>query len=160
MRSLILGAVVLALLVSGVLLVGRLLPATREGRAEAIIAASPDRILAVIADVTAQPAWRDGLRAVTRTDTGWDEVTARGERIAFRAEEMTETRVVLRFASDRGYSGRWEAVLTPVVGGTRIAVVETATVSAPLGRIIARLMFDPAEFSARYLQALKAQAEG
>lgn len=73
---------------------------------------------------------------------------------------MGPDRIRLSFRSDAGYSGAWEAVLTPVAEGTRIAVVERATVPSPLGRIIARAMFDPTEFATMYLAALKARVEG
>jgi hypothetical protein len=160
MRILVLSLAALALLAGLVVLIGFLLPATREGRAETVIAAPPDAILAVIADVEAQPDWRAGVASVTRTDTGWEEVTVRGERIAFVAEEMGPDRIRLSFTSDAGYTGAWEAVLTPVAEGTRIAVVERATVPSPIGRIIARAMFDPTEFATMYLAALKARLEG
>lgn len=159
MRILILTLVALALLVAMLFLIGWLLPATREGRAETVISAPPDRILAVIADVEAQPDWRE-VGTVTRTTEGWEEMTPRGERISFVAEEMTESLIRLRFASSAGYTGRWEAVLEPVAGGTRVAVVEQATVPSPLGRIVSRLMFDPGAFATMYLAALKAQVEG
>ena len=159
MRILILSLSVLFLLVALLLLVGWLLPTTREGRAETVIAAPPDRVLAVIADVEAQPEWRE-VGTVTRTAEGWEEVTSRGERIAFVAKEMTEARIRLRFSSDAGYTGEWQADLEPVAGGTRIAVVERATVPSPLGRILSRLMFDPGGFATTYLAALKARVEG
>lgn len=160
MRFLVWTGVALLVLAGLVVLVGWLLPATREGRAETVIAAPPARIVAVIADVAAQPGWRDGIAAVERTGDGWVEVTARGERISFVTEEMGETRIRLRFASDAGYSGSWEAVLVPDGDGTRIAVVERAAVPSPLGRILARLFFDPEAFATTYLAALKARVEG
>ena len=159
MRILILLLAPVALLGALVLFIGWLLPETREGRAEAVIEAPPDLVLAVIADVEAQPEWRD-LGVVTRTETGWFEVTARGERIDFVADEMSVDRIRLRFTSDAGYSGAWHALLEPVPGGTRIVVVERATVPSLLGRIVARLMFDPTQFATDYLAALKARVEG
>jgi hypothetical protein len=54
----------------------------------------------------------------------------------------------------------WEAVLTPEGESTRIAVLERATVPSPLGRVLARLFFDPEEFATTYLAALKARVEG
>lgn len=148
-------------LVAGLaLLVGWMLPATREGRAEVVIAAPASRIVAVIEDVEAQSQWRDGIAAVEWTADGWVEVTARGERIAFVVEEMGGARVRLRFASDAGYSGEWEAVLTLNGDGTRVAVVERAVVPSPIGRILARLFFDPEAFATTYLAALKARVEG
>ena len=160
MRIVVWIGVILLLLAGLVFLLGWALPATREGRAEVVIAAAPARIVAVIADVEAQTGWRQGITAIERTAEGWVEVTARGERISFVTEEMGEARIRLRFASDAGYSGVWEAVLTPETGGTRIAVVERAEIPSPLGRILARLFFDPEEFATMYLAALKARVEG
>lgn len=160
MRFLIWSVAVVVLLVGVVFLVGWLLPATREGRAEVVIGAPAADIVAVIADVEAQVAWREGIAAVERTAEGWVEVTARGERISFVAEEMGAARVRLRFSSDAGYAGTWEAVLAPVEGGTRVEVVERAVVPSPLGRILARLFFDPEAFAAMYLAALEARVEG
>lgn len=158
MRILFLLLAAVALLVGVVLVIGWLLPATRQGRAETVIQAPPEQVLAVIADVEAQPEWRD-IGVVTRTETGWSETTARGERIDFVPEEMSATRVRLRFTSDAGYSGEWQASLQPVAGGTRIDVLESATMPSPLGRIIARLLFDPAVFATTYLSDLKARVE-
>ena len=141
MRILILSLAAVLVLAALILLTGWLMPPTREGRAETVILAPPDRILAVIADVEAQPDWR-AVGQVIRTADGWQEVTPR-ETITFVTGEMTETRIRLRFASDAGYTGDWQAVLERVEGGTRIAVTERATVPSPIGRILSRLMFDP-----------------
>jgi len=160
MRFLVWSVAAVVLLVGVVFLVGWLLPVAREGRAEMVIAAPAARVVAVIADVEAQVAWREGIAAVERTAEGWVEVTARGERISFVAEEMDAARVRLRFASDAGYSGTWEAVLVPEGTGTRVSVVERAEVPSPIGRILARLLFDPEAFATTYLAALKARVEG
>lgn len=160
MRFLVWVGAALLLLAGLMFLLGWLLPATREGRAEVVIAATPSQIVEVIADVEAQVAWREGISSVERSADGWVEVTERGERISFMTEEMGEARIRLRFASDAGYSGSWEAVLTQEAEGTRIAVVERAEIPSPLGRILARLFFDPEAFATTYLAALKARVEG
>ena len=64
LRVLIWSLGLLALLAGLVVLTGALLPATREGRAETVIAAPPERVLAVIADVEAQPGWREDANGV------------------------------------------------------------------------------------------------
>ncbi len=138
---------------------GWLLPATREGQAATVIAAPPAAVLAVIRDVAAQPGWRAGITRVTPTPDGWVEETPR-ERITFTTDAMTETGIRLRFASDAGYTGTWQATLAPVAGGTRITATERATVPSPLGRILSRLLFDPGDVAATYLAALKARVEG
>ena len=160
MRFLIWFCAGLLLLAGLVMAVGWALPASREGRAEVVVAATPAQIVEVIADVEAQTEWRQGISDVERTAEGWVEVTARGERISFVTEERGEAGIRLRFASDGGYSGVWEAVLVPDAGGTRIAVVERAEIPSPLGRVVARLFFDPEAFATTYLTALKARVEG
>jgi hypothetical protein len=160
MRFLIWFCAGLLLLAGLVMAVGWALPASREGRAEVVIVATPAQIVEVIADVEAQTEWRQGISAVERTAEGWVEVTARGERISFVTEERGEAGIRLRFASDGGYSGVWEAVLVPDAGGTRIAVVERAEIPSPLGRVVARLFFDPEAYATTYLTALKARVEG
>jgi hypothetical protein len=160
LRFVVIGAVALLFIVGVVLLIGWRLPPLREGRAEMMIAAPPERVLAVIADVETQPEWRQGIACITLTPEGWDEVTARGETIRFVAEEMSVERVRLRFTSDRGYAGRWEAQLVPEGGGTRISVVERAEIRSPIGRILARLMFDPEAFATTYLAELRERSEG
>lgn len=72
---------------------------------------------------------------------------------------MTTARVRLGFSSDAGYSGEWEALLQSTAGGTRIALVERVPVPSPLGRIVARLLFDPTAFATAHLAALKARVE-
>jgi hypothetical protein len=144
----------------GILTLGLALPATREGRAEALIAAPPVDVARVILDVTAQPDWRSGVGRIETTATGWREVTARGETIDFALLEATPERIALTMRSDRGWTGEWEAILTAEGDATRIAVVERPTVPNPLFRIIARLMFDPSAFAATYLAELKARVEG
>lgn len=141
------------------LLTGLLLPPTREGKAEIEIAAPPERVTAVITDVARQPEWRDGLASVEMEGDGWVETTTRGEVIRFAWAERVPLKLALTFRSDAGYHGSWQADLQPQASGTRVTVVERATIDNPLGRIIARIMFDPHAFAARYLQALKIEAE-
>jgi hypothetical protein len=158
MRIALFALICLLLAIGLLFLTGWLLPATREGRAEAVIPAPPDRILAVIADVEAQPEWRDDVRSVLRDGADWTETTTRGERITFTPVVMTEGAIHLRFTSDAGYSGEWLAKLVPEDAGTRITVTERATVPSPFGRILSRLFFDPDAFATTYLSALAARS--
>ncbi|MBC2775631.1 SRPBCC family protein [Rhizobium sp. AQ_MP] len=142
-----------------VFVAGLSLPPTREGRADMEVAAPPERVAAVITDVARQPEWRDGITTVEVEGDGWVETTTRGEVIRFAWTRREALTLALTFRSDAGYHGTWQADLQPQATGTRVTVVERATIDNPLGRIIARLMFDPQAFAARYLQALKIEAE-
>lgn len=160
MRILLWSLAGVVLLAAAIILLGFLLPKAREGSARITIAAPPDRVLAILQDVEAQPEWRAGIAAVFRTEGGWSETTTRGEKISFAVDEMTPARVRLRFTSSAGYVGSWQATLTPLARGTQIDVIERAEIASPLGRILARVFFDPEGFAIAYLQALKARSEG
>lgn len=164
MRLLVWGVLGVLLVFAAILLVGYLLPATRQGSAERVIRAEPERVHAVVLDVARQPEWRPGIQSVVLTDGGWAETTERGERVTFAIVENTPTRIVLRFESSQGYHGTWDGVLTPVVEEgqtlTRLHVTEMAITPQPLGRILSRLLFDPEAFSRAYLDALQARVEG
>lgn len=160
MRYVILALATIAVLGIVLFLIGAMLPATREGRAEIGIAAPPARILAVIRDYQAQPDWRDGIAKVLPKGAGWVEITKLGDEIAFTPETMSEQEILLRFTATTGFSGTWQAKLVEEGGETRIMVVETVTIPTPLGRIISLLVFNPEDFATTYLAALKARAEG
>jgi len=90
-----------------------LLPATREERTETDIAAPLKRVLAMIADVEAQPAWRD-VGSVTRTGYCWVEVTAEGQRITLAfIRNLCRIRTVLCTKDHRVLS---RPVLKPCIG--------------------------------------------
>jgi hypothetical protein len=159
MRYVILALAAIAVLGIVLLLIGAMLPATREGRAEIRITAPPARILAVIRDYQAQPDWRDGIAKVLPKGAGWVEITTRGDEIAFTPETMRDQEILLHFTATSGFSGTWQAKMVVEGGETRITVVETVTTPAPLGRIISRLVFNPEDFATTYLAELKARAE-
>ncbi|MDQ0423369.1 uncharacterized protein YndB with AHSA1/START domain [Peteryoungia aggregata LMG 23059] len=161
MKFLLILSLTLIGLAALVFVAGLFLPPTREGRAATEIAVPPERVAAVITDVARQPEWRDGLASIeVEVDgDGWVETTTRGEVIRFAWAERQPLKLALTFRSDAGYHGSWQADLQPQASGTRVTVVERATIDNPLGRIIARFMFDPQAFAARYLQALKTEAE-
>jgi uncharacterized protein YndB with AHSA1/START domain len=160
MKPIILTVVITLLIIAGVLLVGALLPETRSATVSRTIDADPERVRATILDVERQPSWRAHIRSVTRgPDGGWTERTRDGEQIAFRLVEDANGRIAMSFESTRGYTGRWAAELAPTAaGGTRLTVVEQASTPSPIGRILARMFFDPEAFANAYLDALAAEA--
>lgn len=141
------------------LLTGYLLPVTREGTATRTFDAPSDLVRRTILDIDSQPAWRARVVAIDRSSgDGWTEVTADGERVAFRLVDDVDTKITLEFASNRGYTGRWDAdIAANPSGGTRLNVREQATTPSPVGRILSRLFFDPEAFAATYLDDLAAE---
>jgi hypothetical protein len=159
MKLLITSTALLAFLALVILTIGYLLPATRTGRAERIFSASAEAIVAAITDVERQTEWRTDVRSIEMDGGSWIETNSAGERIRFAWTEQSADRLALRFSSDLGYSGEWRAYLAPAPGGTKLSVEEQATITSPVGRLLARLFFDPAGFSNRYLDALEARLE-
>jgi Na+-translocating ferredoxin:NAD+ oxidoreductase RnfG subunit len=164
MRLLMFGALGAVLVLGMILLIGYALPPMRQGSAERVIHASPERVHAAVLDVTRQPEWRASVQSVEVKDAGWIETTTKGERVTFAIAENTPSRITLQFQSTYGYHGTWDGVLTPVMQDgqtlTRLNVTETAITPRPLGRILSRLFFDPEAFSRTYLDALQTHVQG
>ncbi|WP_108985328.1 SRPBCC family protein [Candidatus Phycosocius bacilliformis] len=162
MVKLVIGVIVGLACVAGLtLLIGFLLPASRTGQHDRVIDVSPAALSAVILDRASQPQWRADLAKVDiKSATQWTETTERGEVIAFELTSKEANRITMRFASSYGYHGQWEGRLNPTPsGGTHIFVTEQATTPAPIGRILARLFFNPDAFARQYLDALAAETQ-
>lgn len=159
MKTLAFSAVAVAVLAIVVFAAGFLMPQARTGRAERFIAAPRASVVETILDVERQPDWRSNVRSVEIDGDEWVETTASGERIRFAWTERGPERLALRFSSDRGYTGSWRATLSDALGGTRLTIEERAEIPSPMGRVFARLFFDPAAFSRRYLDGLARRLE-
>ncbi len=145
--------------VLGLVGVALALPEVRRGQAETLISAGPDRVMATIKDVAAQPQWRKSVATIALTADGWTETTTSGETIAFRWRREAPDYLELAFTSASGYSGTWQAQLRPEGGATRVAVVEEARLPNPFTRVLAYLFFDPQAFARTYLGDLRARVE-
>lgn len=159
MRFVLISFAVIIALIGVIWIIGLALPATRQGQAQGSIAAPPAAILAVIRAVEEQPSWRGDVASVTRTMTGWTETTARGQVIAFIPDVMTQDLIRLRFTSNAGFSGTWQAQLRAEGDKTHITLEERVTIPAPFGRILSRLFFNPEHFATTYLAELKTRVE-
>lgn len=151
----------LAGLAALVVLIGLLLPATRTGKVDRVVDATPAQLAAVILDKASQPTWRPSLAKVeVKSQTTWTEITQSGEVIAFELTAQTAETIQMRFNSSYDYQGQWEGrfVSTPT-GGTHIFVTEQATTPSPIGRIFSRLFFNPEAFADAYLDALAEETQ-
>jgi len=151
----------LAGLAALVVLIGLLLPATRTGKVDRVVDATPAQLAAVILDKASQLTWRSSLAKVeVKSQTTWTETTQKGEVIAFELTAQTAETIQMRFNSSYGYQGQWEGRLVPTpAGGTHIFVTEQATTPSPIGRIFSRLFFNPEAFADAYLDALAEETQ-
>ena len=85
---------------------------------------------------------------------------AQAHGLTCKRQQFREQRIRLRFASQAGFGGTWEANLRAEEGKTIIAIEEKVTISSPLGRIFSRLFFDPQKFATTYLAELTSRVEG
>ena len=134
----------LGLIVYGI---GALLPRGHVARAEALIAAPPERVAAMVRAVEAQPRWRTGVTAievVERRQDGLRYVERQGrDAILFDfAEEAPDTRFTSRIADpDLPFGGTWTIALVPEGTGTRVRIEENGEVRSPVFRFFSTLVF-------------------
>ena len=157
MKRLLKGFLVLLLAACLITLYGYTLPKERTGSAEKQCQAAPKTILATILDVGSQASWRQSVKAVELKENNsvWIETTQGGEKIKFALLKTDEQAISMKFSSDSGYEGQWNARISPTSAGiSTVSVTEQVITQSPLGRIVSRLLFDPEEFSENYLNEL------
>jgi uncharacterized protein YndB with AHSA1/START domain len=156
-----LGAVVgLALLL---VLVGMLLPREHTARATIELAATPERVWAVVSDFAGAARWRPDLESV-RLESPSDgrlrfvESSREGE-IPFEVVSQDPPRLQVVRVVDDGlpFGGTWTWELVPLGGGTGLTLTEDGFTRNPVYRALGLLFFRPSESIARYLGALAAE---
>jgi hypothetical protein len=146
MKWLIVGVASLFAAAALILAIGMLLPEDHVARAEALVAAPPDRVAALVRDVEGQPRWRTGvtrIETVERTPGTllYVEHSKQGA-IRFEFSERVPGR---RFRSviadpDLPFGGSWNIELTPRGSGTLVAIEERGSVGDPIFRFFAALV--------------------
>lgn len=151
-----------AILVCGV---GWLLPRDHVASVEAVVAAPPARVAALVRDVEAQPGWRSSVSAIEvmeRRPGGLRYVErSGGDAIAF---DFVEERPDRRFRStiaDPGlpFGGAWTIALEPEGRGTRIRIEERGFVTNLAYRFFAAVVFGHERTMRGYLADLQRAVE-
>lgn len=149
----------LALIVLVVLVVGYLLPVAHVASRQATLTAPPDRVFAVLTEVTAFPVWRHDVQTVevlSAEPLRWRERGANGD-ITFEVQErLVPTRLVTRIADPTlPFGGTWTFELVPEGTGTRLTVTERGEVYNPVFRFVSRFIIGHAGSIEQYLAALE-----
>jgi len=153
-----LGAIVGLVLL--LLLVGMFLPRDHTARATIELAASPERVWAVVSDFAGAARWRPDLESV-RLDTAsggpirFVETSDEGE-IPFEVVSQDPPRRQIVRVIDDGlpFGGTWTWELVPLGGGTGLTLTEDGFTRNPVYRALGLLFFRPTESLIRYLGAL------
>jgi uncharacterized protein YndB with AHSA1/START domain len=156
-----LGAVVGLVLL--LVVVGMLLPREHTARATIELAATPERVWAVVSDFAGAARWRPDLESV-RLDTSsggtvrFVETTPEGEIPFEVVSQDPPRRQVVRVIDDGlPFGGTWTWELVPLGGGTGVTLTEDGFTRNPIYRTLGLVFFRPTESIARYLRALAAE---
>jgi len=135
---------VVALLLVILIAVGYTLPVKHRATVSATVAASPDRVYALITNVASFPSWRSDVQSVeiqpsTDGKRRWREVSKNGT-IPFVAEsEDPPNRLVGRIDSKSlPFGGTWTYELQPDSGRTRLQITEDGEIYNPIFRLVSR----------------------
>ncbi len=153
-----LGAV--AGLVLLLVLVGMFLPREHTARASIELAASPERVWAVVSDFAGAARWRPDLESV-RLETvpggpiRFVETSDEGE-IPFEvvAQDPPRRQVVRVMDDGLPFGGSWTWELVPMGTGTGLTLTEDGFTRNPVYRALGLVFFRPADGISRYLGAL------
>lgn len=128
--------------------IGAMLPRDHVASAEAIVAAPPAEVAALVRDVERQPRWRssvDAIEVLERRPGGALRYVERsgGDSITFDfAEEVPNARFRSSIADPAlPFGGAWTIALAPAGAGTHISIEERGEVRDPVYRFFARFVF-------------------
>jgi uncharacterized protein YndB with AHSA1/START domain len=155
----VIGAVVLGLPLLAAL-IGSMLPRDHVAQVALDLAAPPDRVWALVSDVTGTSRWRSDVQAVELQEPvdghmRWVEKTKQGPTPFELISQNPPSQQVVRVV-DEGlpFGGTWTWELTPTSGGTRVLMTEAGFVRNPIFRVMGRLFFKPTGTLESYLGAL------
>ena len=126
--------------------IGAMLPRAHVARSEALIAAPPARVAALVRDVEAQPQWRKRVTAievVERRANGLRYVERQGrDAILFDfAETVSDARFTATIADPKlPFGGTWTFDLAPEGERTRVRIEEDGEVRSLVFRFFARFV--------------------
>jgi uncharacterized protein YndB with AHSA1/START domain len=162
LKYLIIALGLIALVGGAAFVWGMMLPATVSASRDAEIAASVERVFALVTDPAGQSNWRRDVASVTVKPgaRAWTETTRQGVVLRFEeVERLSPQRYAIRFASPQGFSGEWVGTFEARGDVTRVVFTETVTTPGAFGRILARLIAPAGAHIDLYLTDLKAALE-
>lgn len=141
-------------------LVGMLLPREHTARASIELAASPERVWALVSDFAGAARWRPDLESVRIETvpggpTRFVESSDEGEIPFEVVSQDPPHRQVVRVVDDGlPFGGTWTWELVPLGTGTGLTLTEHGFTRNPVYRTMGLVFFRPTESIARYLGAL------
>ena len=146
LRRILLSLVILVAAIFAIAYIdGLTLPVNHVATVTGTVAAPPDKVFALITNISAAPTWRHAVQSVTvlPPDAGrdhWTEHLAHNQDMTFlatRTEAPTRRDVLLDLATP-SYGGTWTYLLAPgpTPNTTTLTITETGFINPPLYRFL------------------------
>jgi uncharacterized protein YndB with AHSA1/START domain len=120
----------------------------------------PEKVWVAITDVDAMPAWRIGLKGVTRLPDRDGlpvhvEDTSAG-KMTIVTQQMEPPRKLVNRIGGKGlpFGGTWTFDVTPTVDGSTVRITENGYVTNPIFRFVARFVMGYTSEMEKYLTGL------
>lgn len=137
----------IAIIAALVVIIGYSLPKGHTATRTADVALPPDAVYALLIDVDKYPAWRPGVKALTRQPDregrpAWTEEVG-GMKIPLQFEKMERPTLLVARITDPSlpFGGTWTYRIAPAPGGSRVTITEDGEVSNPFFRFMSRFVF-------------------
>lgn len=160
MRTLKIAAILIALIVGVVLLIGWRLPESHEASVEREYGFAPERVHQEIANPAEYPRWRSGVQKVEMLPDSQRLKRFReigmGDEVTYVIEENVPGRRFVTTIEDQNlpYGGSWIFELSPTARGTRLRITEEGKVYNPVFRFVSRYVMGHTRGIERYLSDL------
>jgi uncharacterized protein YndB with AHSA1/START domain len=161
------GLALVALVVLGAFADGAMMPIDHTVSVSGTVAASPDKVFALITNVAAAPTWRPEVKSVevlpkSNGRDAWIEDLGAGQKMQFLA--LTTAAPVKRIVQlndpNASYGGKWTYTLTPgsSPNTTNIKITEDGFIKPVFYRFMMARLFGPTKNLDDYLKHLTAEA--
>ena len=147
-----------AVLVAGI---GALLPREHVARGDRLVAASSERVAAMIREVEAYPRWRSGVDRIARVERHGSETRfvehSGGDAIAFALVEEQAGRRFRSTITDPNlpFGGFWTITLESAGARTRVTIEEHGFVGNVIFRFVSAVVFGHEATLRTYLDDLE-----
>ena len=164
------GAILLVLLVAGIAIYadGAHLPYDHSVSVTGVVAASQDKVFALITNVAHGSDWRPAVKSVStlEPDNGrdhWVEHLDHGQYMTFLATrtEAPTRREVLLDDPGASYGGTWIYELSPgpSPNTTSLRITETGFIKPPIYRFVMKRVIGPTSNLDQYMKDIQAKAK-
>ena len=145
-------------LVLVVVVIGYMLPKEHTASRDVTVAASPERVFALISTPAEYPKWRSDVDSVEvlPPEGGKDRFRELGSNgpILLRVEESVPAKRLVTVIADPTlpFGGKWTYELTPSGAGTTLRITEDGEVYNPVFRFMSKFVFGHTATLEKYLE--------